>query len=149
MSSVLDKGRVKGLLWKLAQELGRRAASNYTQLFQLNTVKDLFSLAGEVENTSPISPSSEMTLRILIHDKLLKILESADKMVLDRGSVATLYDNIDSLAAVRDAIAEINGMANMGMFVKDDLTCLTSSIASWLSRRIELLEQVRQNRFTA
>lgn len=135
----MDLKRLAELLAKLRNELGNRAKREYAQLFGPSTIRKLSKLIEVLRSDSPLTDNS---LLRLMESELANVFEDAG--VYPRKNV---HDNMESLKEIRDVVSELNDAANRGVFGSShEITYLTNDIKSWLTRDIEHLQAIVNNR---
>lgn len=127
------------LLMALRNELGQRAKKEHAQLFHPTTIGKLSRTIERIANIpDALSKDSE---RRIMHDELMTVFR-------DAGTTACkgAHDSEGSLLAIRKVVDEINAAANAGTFGDHEITFKTNSIKTWLSRYIELVRAITDNR---
>lgn len=135
----MEVKRLTELLAKLRKELGERAKKEYVQLFGPSTIRKLSKILEVLKGDSPLT---EKTLIQLMSNELVNVFQDAGVAPRKR-----IHDSVGSLTEIRDVISELNSAANRGSFGSGhEITYLTNDIKAWLTRDIERLQEIVDNR---
>lgn len=130
--------RLAELLFRLRNELGKRAKKEYAQLFGKSAIRRLSDIVKLLEADGRFTDG---TLFQITNNDLVILFKEAG--IAPRKVV---HDSVESLAEIRDIVSELNRAANQGKFGSShELAYLTNSVKEWLSKDIEHMEAIIAN----